>query len=592
MAARNVLSFNANGHPNSSGPCSYCHWPHQFQDGCNQYAFDKKKRIQDRNRNEFKSFSERNKRPSRDFSKSPRRTSFRRNTSGSPRRGTQSPFRSQSRGRSYSPNNRGRSRERENRGQCFKCGSSKHWSRDCPFAGDPPSEDRGRYNSSQRDNNRAYHVKQDRSRSRSRSSSRSRFDRHMQAYLSRHANQSTGEKCTDGKNHTRSSQAPPGQESRRVTIDDKPMHKAIDRGSPHPHPTNTIGLMALDSWARSKSFDPVGCFATTQNFEVITPEHQEFNVDTTDHPSNTFSNHIDSDSEGIDNDPDVLPRDFYFFSNENHHNFPQFSTPEYTSDNYSSDVYSDPGLLWEGNHISIYPPQDSSDSASSSLVSESSSDSESSTFDPPTTATALTVTPFTNRLMDTPVAPSTSSWICNGDIPMDPRRHQVVYTAEGSITYAFTQGTLDSFSRARSADEHWFIVDSGSNRHICADERFIHRGEIMNSSITGIGDHAVKATAHGPMLGKITDVKGNLHDILSWCMFVPTSRMSLFSVIQAVLAGNTVIHEGDPKHGKHGILLRDKGQFIPFTWCPEAGLFWLPMKTVSATRPVVLHTDT
>jgi hypothetical protein len=345
--------------------------------------------------------------------------------------------------------------------------------------------------------------------------------------------------------------------------------------------------MALDSWARTKNFDPVGCVAQLE-IPPLNPSSFQNEISDQDSVNWEFlSNTIDSGSEVSDGEPHIFPRDFSFLSNGGWRNF---LPPIYSADSFSSDAYSDPGLLWEGNNISIYPQPNPESSSSSSSSFESSSDSESSFSDSQAASTALTVFPPTlNRYANTPSGPSLSAWICNGSIPVDPRINNMSYTAKGATSLAFVQGSGDSFTRARTKDEHWFVVDSGSNRHICADERFIHRGEIISASITGIGEASLSATAHGPMLGKITDVKGRLHDILSWCMFVPTSRMSLFSVVQAVLAGNTVIHEGDPQRGKHGLFLRDKGTFIPFTWCPEAGLFWLPMKCVTASPPVALQ---
>ena len=591
MGARGIISFNASSshHSKGRGPCSYCDGPHRFQDGCDQYAYDKKHKLTQRGRNEFTKFSDRSKHRPRDHSRSPRRTSFRRQPSRSPRHGSQSPRRSSSRGRSFTPNSRGGSQERGRRGNCYRCGSSKHWSPDCPFQSGEAPNDRERPSSRRDNGNRSYHSKYDRSRSRSRSASRSKHNRRARSYVSRHNGEDNGEKSTDDQADASTSKSRHDTQRRRVTIDETSSRGPMDRGSPHPHPTNSVGLMALESWARTKNFNPVGCFASDNFSTQIRVVDEEFNDHTHFETSNVFSNSIDSDSESIDNDPDIWPTDFYFLNHENRANLP---TPDYSSDNFSSDAYSDPGLLWEGNLITTYPSKDPSDIDAVSLVSETSSDSESSISVQPTPSTAPKVMSLReHNFTEIPVRPSLDAWICNGDIPMDPRSNNIKYTEGGAVTYAFVVDNLDSFNRSRSSNEHWFIVDSGTNRHLCADERFIHRGEIISSSITGIGDNAVTATAHGPLLAKVTDIKGRDHDILSWGMFVPTSRVSLFSTVQALLAGNSIIHEGEPGRGKHGLTLRDKGTFVPFTWCPKSGLFWLPMKPLLANAPTALHAN-
>lgn len=147
----------------------------------------------------------------------------------------------------------------------------------------------------------------------------------------------------------------------------------------------------------------------------------------------------------------------------------------------------------------------------------------------------------------------------------------------------------DSFTRSSDPLEHHFIVDSGCNRHLVADERFIHRGELIQSSIRGLGD-TVTATAQGPLLATMTDAAGRRRDILSWGLFIPDSRVSLFSVIQALLAGNHVVHEGNPATGRHGLFIPSANSFIPFIWCPTSGLFWIRLRIVDP-GPVALHGD-
>ncbi len=53
------------------------------------------------------------------------------------------------------------------------------------------------------------------------------------------------------------------------------------------------------------------------------------------------------------------------------------------------------------------------------------------------------------------------------------------------------------------------------------------------------------------------------------------SRVSLFSVPTACKLGHTVLFEGDPTHGLHGMYANGSGAWIPFVHHPITGLWYL-----------------
>ena len=514
--------------PSSRGPCSYCRGPHRFQDGCDQYNFDKKKRFENQGKSELSRYNNRSKPDHPQPSQSPGRPRFNRFSSRSrspgsrfpgPRRST-TPNRSagyNSRGRSFTPERRSREGDNRDRNQsgCFKCGSLRHWHNECPFRGEPNRQhDNSRETERREDRGRSFHADGIRKRDRSRSRDSSHFTdsqiQQLQAMLA------------DTRGNTR-----------RTRFDDcaerTSNSKHSSRDSPHPHPANNnvggngptsnvgpVGLMALDSWARQMNFNPTSCLHIVEPTDTWTPEIPELWPITGD------------------NSTAHTPELTFYCSCE------------------QSAARLEAGLCFHSTcpvcGLQTVPPC-------------------------PTPFVPVPGGPtFTfNQLR----YPSTDALICDGQ------------TRQGVPILAFANGHLDSWNRARTPAEHWFVVDSGSNQHLCSDERFLHRGEILQSSITGIGDAQLSATAHGPLLGRVTDSNARKSDILSWGMFIPTSRVSLFSVIQALLAGNTILHEGHPARGRHGLLLQDTSTFVPFVWCPQTGLFWLPMDHIASTSTAV-----
>eukprot|EP00961_Rhodomonas_salina_P120373 1619950-Rhodomonas_salina.2 len=140
----------------------------------------------------------------------------------------------------------------------------------------------------------------------------------------------------------------------------------------------------------------------------------------------------------------------------------------------------------------------------------------------------------------------------------------------------------DPFFRRDDDDVHWMIVYSGCNRHYLCHLDFLWRVVDINVPIQGIGDNLVHATKEGLFLGYFL-LQDPDSDSSSWAefssfgMYVENGAVSLFSISQATMTGeNTVVHEGKPDSGKHGIYTLS-WNFIPFHFCYETQLWWIPV---------------
>ena len=130
----------------------------------------------------------------------------------------------------------------------------------------------------------------------------------------------------------------------------------------------------------------------------------------------------------------------------------------------------------------------------------------------------------------------------------------------------------------------YMIVDSGANMN------FVHRNDVLcdkvlsQVKINGLGPQPILAEYDGLLLGYLHDDQGNMHGINTVATSVPNTSVSLWSVGRAVGAGHSVIHEGDPEHGRHGLVIKDTGAFIPFIWCPRSRLWWIRLSKSSDTE--------
>ena len=140
----------------------------------------------------------------------------------------------------------------------------------------------------------------------------------------------------------------------------------------------------------------------------------------------------------------------------------------------------------------------------------------------------------------------------------------------------------------------WFIVDSGANLHLVKDERVIVdkcETEITIQGITDSVQSSVSERIQGQVVPKNSDNIGVDLDVT----LLPEIP-NLFSVSAAIKKGHTVIHAGDAEHGKHGIFLQtshSKKIFVPFVWCPDSNLWWLPILLNPINqRPAEVSADT
>jgi hypothetical protein len=83
----------------------------------------------------------------------------------------------------------------------------------------------------------------------------------------------------------------------------------------------------------------------------------------------------------------------------------------------------------------------------------------------------------------------------------------------------------------------------------------------------------------GVFTANLEDSDKNLVPITSVAFSVPGSRVGLFSEVQAAFAGNTIIREGDPASGRHGILTppdkSGKRTFIPYHFSKRTLLWYI-----------------
>jgi hypothetical protein len=143
--------------------------------------------------------------------------------------------------------------------------------------------------------------------------------------------------------------------------------------------------------------------------------------------------------------------------------------------------------------------------------------------------------------------------------------------------------TRDSLFRRDDEQVHWMIVDSGCNRHYLCRLDFLFRVADINVPIRGIGDNVVQATKEGIFMGyfrysqPLHNTVSRWGSFTSFGLYIANSAVSLFSISQATMAGeNTIVHEGTPDSGKHGMYTKNGG-FVPFHFCFETQLWWIPI---------------
>ena len=130
--------------------------------------------------------------------------------------------------------------------------------------------------------------------------------------------------------------------------------------------------------------------------------------------------------------------------------------------------------------------------------------------------------------------------------------------------------------------QRYFICDSGANRHYHPTDEFIFRKETIKHPIGGLTDGNQATTdKYGIFCANLEDDRGRLIPITSVAFSVPGARVGLFSEVQATFAGNTIIREGHPETGVHGIQMRSAdgkskhGPFIPLHFSKKTLLWYI-----------------
>ncbi len=141
---------------------------------------------------------------------------------------------------------------------------------------------------------------------------------------------------------------------------------------------------------------------------------------------------------------------------------------------------------------------------------------------------------------------------------------------------------LQTDLRKEAPDEMLAIADSGANRHFIPDSRrkqFLFRSEEVEENIGGMCSASQAKTTHfGIFAASANDDKGQPVLFTSVGFAVKNGRKPLFSEVQCCFAGNTVIHKGHPKYGKHGIYLKDSRRFIPYEWSDKEQAWFIRLK--------------
>jgi hypothetical protein len=133
-------------------------------------------------------------------------------------------------------------------------------------------------------------------------------------------------------------------------------------------------------------------------------------------------------------------------------------------------------------------------------------------------------------------------------------------------------------------DTHWMCIDTGANMHFISRRAVLSNHRPSSVVVTTLGPEPIQADFDGDVTGYFEDENEKRHRVFSEGTFLSGTRLSLFSGSRATAAGHTIIFE-DRKSGKSGIILASGGEFIPFTYCPETRLWWIPLHRRGSRDP-------
>mmetsp|Transcript_62745 Transcript_62745/g.130431 ORF Transcript_62745/g.130431 Transcript_62745/m.130431 type:complete len:273 (-) Transcript_62745:4099-4917(-) len=133
--------------------------------------------------------------------------------------------------------------------------------------------------------------------------------------------------------------------------------------------------------------------------------------------------------------------------------------------------------------------------------------------------------------------------------------------------------------------EMWMVADSGVNKHFIPKDRrkeFMFKTEPVRDSMGGLmGPEQAETTHFGIFSEETCSDKHTVCTFTSVAFAVKGATVTLFSEIQTLLAGNTMIHEGHPETGTHGIKVKS-AHFIPYYWDAEEMVFLIKVRAPSA----------
>jgi len=132
--------------------------------------------------------------------------------------------------------------------------------------------------------------------------------------------------------------------------------------------------------------------------------------------------------------------------------------------------------------------------------------------------------------------------------------------------------------------EMYMVADSGANRHFIPEARkkeFMYKCVRVNERIGGLCGRGQTLTGYFGVFAASTlserQVECNFESI---AFVVDDAVTALFSEVQCCFQGHTIIHEGHPVTGRHGILLKS-GEFIPYIFDIEEGTWLLKVRRQS-----------
>ncbi len=88
----------------------------------------------------------------------------------------------------------------------------------------------------------------------------------------------------------------------------------------------------------------------------------------------------------------------------------------------------------------------------------------------------------------------------------------------------------------------------------------------------------IRTRCRGRMQGLIDSAQGQSYTFNAEATHLEGSRVNLFSVPAACKHGHTVLFEGTPENGRHGMYVSGTREWIPFIFHPVTGLWYVRVR--------------